>query len=157
METKLLLPHRYKFVGWALVAGAMILWTFTAVFDMEFTFFQGKMFALLGGVLLGKTVYFSIVDLDMTNTVMGSVFIVGGLMVAFSREKIEDEFIMGLRLSSFKWAVLINYVILLLLFIFVHGIAFLGVMVYNMFTVLIFFILRFHYLLVKNRVRNHEK
>jgi hypothetical protein len=71
-------------------------------------------------------------------------------MVGFSKEKNEDEFIANLRLSSLLWAVLVNYGLLLLAFVFVYGFPFLNVMVYNMFTVLIIFIARFNYILHRN-------
>ena len=44
----------------------------------------------------------------------------------------------------------INYILLLLAFLFVYGTDFLIVMIYNMFTVLIIFIVRFNYILYKN-------
>ena len=65
-------------------------------------------------------------------------------------EKNEDEYIAGLRLSSLLWAVCVSYLLLLIAFVLVYGTPFLNVMVYNMFTVLIIFIIRFNYLLHKN-------
>ena len=50
------------------------------------------------------------------------------------------------------WAVWVNYVLLLLSFIFVYGMGFLHVMIYNMFTVLIIFIGRFNLILFKNKM-----
>ena len=81
----------------------------------------------------------------------------GGMFVAFAKQKTEDEFIMKLRLLSFQWAILINYSLLLLCFIFIYDLSFLSVMVYNMFTVLILFIFRFHYLLYKFNDSTNEK
>ena len=72
------------------------------------------------------------------------------MFVGFSKEKREDEFIAKLRLSSLLWAVWVNYVLLLFAFLFVYGTSFLTVMIYNMFTVLIIFIVRFNYILYKN-------
>ena len=71
-------------------------------------------------------------------------------MVGFSKEKQEDEFIAEVRLNSLLWAVAVNYILLLLAFIFVYGTPFLQVMIYNMFTILVIFIARFHYILYKN-------
>jgi hypothetical protein len=48
------------------------------------------------------------------------------------------------------WAVFVNYILLLLSFIFIYGTRFFNVMLYNMFTVLIIFIARFNYVLYKN-------
>jgi len=70
-------------------------------------------------------------------------------MIIFSKEKIEDEFINTIRLNALQWAVFTNYLCLLLAIIFVYGIPFFNIMVYNMFTVILIYIPRFYYLLWK--------
>ena len=94
--------------------------------------------------------YFTVKDANITNTLIGSLFIIGAMLVSFSKEKNEDEFIAEIRLSSLLWAVCVSYILLLVAFLFVYGSPFLDVMVYNMFTVLIIFIIRFNYILHKN-------
>ena len=93
-----------------------------------------------------------IITTDITNTLVGVVFILGAMMVGFSKEKQEDEYIANLRLSSLMWAVWVNYVLLFLSFIFIYGMGFFHVMIYNMFTVLIIFIGRFNVILLKNKM-----
>lgn len=109
-----------------------------------------KVFAIFNDEILGQKQFFSFIETDITNTVVGILFILGGLLVSFSKEKNEDEYIAKLRLSSLLWAVAVSYLLLLLAFVFVYGTAFLNVMIYNMFTVLIIFIIRFNYILYKN-------
>src|SRR5258706_9318201 len=46
--------------------------------------------------------------------------LVGLFLVAFSKEKIEDEQIVQLRLDSLRWAIYLNYAILLFGLIFTH-------------------------------------
>ena len=65
------------------------------------------------------------------------------LFIAFSKEKIEDERVAQIRLDSLHFAVYLNYAVLAIQVIFVHGTAFLDVMVYNMFSVLLLFIIRY--------------
>ena len=78
--------------------------------------------------------------------------------MSFSKEKNEDEFITEIRLSSLLWAVCVSYTLLLVAFLFVYGSPFFEVMIYNMFTVLIIFIVRFNYILYKNtRTVSDEK
>ena len=59
----------------------------------------------------------------------------------------EDEFIMKLRLESLVWAVYVNYAILILTILFVYELHFFSILVFNMFTLLIFFAIRFNLLL----------
>lgn len=63
-------------------------------------------------------------DTSMFNTshlffILTVVLMVLGLfMIAFSREKIEDEQIYQLRLSSLRWAIFANYLIMIICLIF---------------------------------------
>ena len=123
---------------------------FLAFIDFQADWFYARVFALWYEEVFGKTRYFTFITTGVTNTVIGVVFIIGALFVGFSKEKREDEFLAELRLSSLLWAVWVNYILLLLAFLFVYGPAFLDVMVYNMFTVLIIFIVRFNYILFVN-------
>jgi hypothetical protein len=150
MIHKFLLPNKYKLVGLFILIPATILGIILIVTGFEGMQLNGKVFALLNNELFGKNQFFTFIHTNVTNTVVGILFIVGALLVGFSKEKEEDEFIANLRQSSLLWAVLINYILLLLSFAFIYGTAFLSVMVYNMFTVLIIFIARFNYVLHTN-------
>ncbi len=150
MSNKLLLPNRYKMIGWCLLIPAVILGIILIFTDFEGVPVNAKVFAIFSEDILGKNQSFGLVETDVTNTVVGILFITGAIFVGFSREKKEDEFIANLRLSSLLWAVFVNYILLLLCFLFVYGTVFLNVMIYNMFTVLIIFIARFNYILYKN-------
>lgn len=150
MLNKLLLPHRYKKIGWVILVPATILDVFLMFTDFEGLSLNGKVFALFNDEIFGKAQSFGFIDTNITNTLAGVLFIAGALLVGFSKEKNEDEFIANLRQTSLLWAVLVNYVLLLLSFLFIYGTAFLNVMLYNMFTVLIIFIVRFNYVLYSN-------
>ena len=158
MSNKLLLPNKYKFIGWCLLIPATILGVILSFTNFETFPFKTKVFAIFNNELFGKTQLFSFIEANITNTIVGVIFIVGAIFVGFSKEKREDEFIAKLRLSSLLWAVWVNYVLLLLAVLFVYGTAFFTVMVYNMFTVLLIFIFRFNYILYKNtKIVSDEK
>ena len=158
METKFLLPNKFKKIGWILLVVSIILWIYVSfILKSEIEFLQMNTFAIIGSEFVKETKYFSFINTNITYTLNGILFIVGGLLVVFSREKNDDEFISKLRLLSFQWSVLINYLLLLFLFLFVYGLDFLNVLIYNMFTTLILFIMRFHYLLFKYKNLVYEK
>ena len=150
MTTKLLLPSKYKMIGWIILIPAVIMSIIISLTGYEANWLNAKVFAIFNDEVFGKKQFFSFIQTDITNTVIGFLFILGGLLVSFSKEKNEDEYISKLRLSSLLWAVAVSYLLLLLAFAFVYGTAFLNVMIYNMFTVLIIFIIRFNYILYKN-------
>jgi hypothetical protein len=149
MESKLLLPYQFKKIGWYLLIPSAVLGIVLSVTGFEANWLTLKVFALLNDEVLGKTQSFNFVQVNATNTAVGALFIVAAIFVACSKEKNEDEFISKLRLSSLLWAVWVNYILLLLAFLFVYGTPFMNVMIYNMFTVLLIFIIRFNYILYK--------
>ena len=148
MSKKLLFPHSLKKIGWILLIPACLLTILLSV-DVNVFNLNGKAFAIFSDQLFGAHVFFNFIEVDLLPTIVGICFIVGGVLVAFSKVKNEDEYISDLRLSSLLWAVYVNYALLLLAFIFIYNMSFLTVMMYNMFTILIFFIIRFHFILYK--------
>lgn len=159
MLSKLLLPNKFKAVGWVILIVASLLFICSNIPYFENSSIHATVFAMINdGVSAGGHPYFSFIHTDISFTLLGVLFIVGGLFVGFSKEKNEDEYIAKLRLSSLLWAVLVNYLLLLFAFLFVYGFIFLNIMLYNMFTVLLIFIIRFNYLLFINKrsVKNEK-
>lgn len=157
MDTKFLLANRYKKIGWFILIPAAILGLISVYEGFNRNWFQTKVFAIANDNSTLDSQYFNFALTNITNTVFGVLFIIGAMLVSFSKEKNEDEFIANVRLSSLLWAVCVNYILLLICFVFVYGTPFLSVMLYNMFTVLIIFIIRFNYLLYKNSKRAFDE
>lgn len=150
MSNKLLLPNKYKLIGWCILIPATILGLILIYTDFEAFQYTAKVFSVFEHNIMSKRQTFSFIETNISNTVVGVLFIVGAMFVGFSKEKKEDEFIEKIRLSSLLWAVWVNYVLLTLGFLFFFNMVFIYVMMYNMFTVLIIFIVRFNYILYKN-------
>jgi hypothetical protein len=150
MAQKLLLPYQFKKIGWVLLLGTILLTIVINLSRYDTIQLNVPVISLFNDGLFNTKQMVSISHVDISNTLFGVFFIIGSMFVGFSKEKREDEYIANLRLSSLIWAVIVNYSLLLLAFIFVYSMSFLSVMVYNMFTILIIFIIRFNYLLFKN-------
>jgi hypothetical protein len=153
MKTRFLLPHRCKMFGWILFIPSTLLGFFILIVNNSLPFLDFKLpvFAMIDGEILGKTHFFSIVNTEVMPSLTGILFIIGAILVAFSQEQDEDEYIGKLRLESLVWATYINYGLLFLALAFVWGLTFFTVMTFNMFTLLLFFIIRFHYVLYRQR------
>jgi preprotein translocase subunit SecG len=150
MSNKLLLPNKFKIIGWCLLIPATIFGLLLSFTNFEAFPLKAKIFAIFSHEILSKSQFLTFIETNITTTIVGVLFIVGAMIVGFSKEKSEDEFIAKVRLSSLLWAVWVNYILLFVSFLFVYGTDFLTVMMYNMFTVLIIFIVRFNYILYKN-------
>lgn len=148
MSKKLLFPHSFKIIGWILLIPSFVL---TILFSLEISApdIKTRVFAFYSEQFFEAPKAFQFIEVNPLPTIVGICFIIGGLFVAFSKLKVEDEYISELRLSSLLWAVYANYALLLLAFMFVYNMPFLTVMVYNMFTILIIFISRFHFILYR--------
>lgn len=158
MKAKFLFPNRYKRIGWILLVPSTILGILILFFDYSFNFPDSKVFTIYSSSLGGEETILGLMNGNYLNTIVGILFLAGAILVAFSKEKREDEFISKTRLESLVWAIYVNYAILAFCMLFFFSLEFLLVMIFNMFTVLIFFILRFYYILYKtNKSLGHEK
>lgn len=121
-------------------------------------FLSIKVPVIFASQLFAKDQLFGIIENNIWNEILGVIIIISSLMVAFSREENEDEYIQKIRLNSLVWAVYLNYAILLLTILFVYDLSFLNVMTLNIFTVLFFFIIRFNWQLNRlNKSLENEK
>ena len=150
MKTKYLLSNKCKPIGWILFSVGLVLGSYILfVGDLDWTM---KVFPLIGddGMFAG-TPAFEWSENSIEDELASVLLIFGGLIVAFSKMKDEDEFISKIRLESLVWATWINYVILFIAVLFVFDMPFFNVMMVNMFTVLILFIFKFHYEVAKSK------
>lgn len=145
MKLNYLFPSKYKKIGWILFFPALILGLVTVIFDIEPEFLDVNVFGVFIDEIVGQKKFFGIINNNILNEILGIIMIIGSILVAFSKEVNEDEFISKIRLESLVWATYLNYGILLFAFIFVYDLSFLWVMIFNMYTILIFFIIRFNW------------
>ena len=144
---RFLFPHRFKIPGLILFFTVLVFGIADMFMNWNPEFLNGHAFSIFGNnMFLGKTNNY----LDEIESVL---LIIGGIWAGFSKEKTEDEYIAKIRLESLVWAVYVNYAVLFLSVIFISGSDFLTVMILNMFTMLIFFVLRFNLILLKDKRR----
>ena len=85
------------------------------------------------------------------------LILVGAVLVAFTKERVEDEYLVHLRLSALVWAVYVNAAITALAVLFLYGFTFLYFMMFNLFGLLLLFTARYRYLLRKTKIASDEK
>ena len=146
MKNSLLLPNRFKIIGWVVfiisigiqITNQLLNWRFSF---LDISYDKGK---LPSGLDISWGV-------NLWNTIIMALIIISLVMVAFSKEKRKDEYISLMRLKSWQWAVLISYGILFVANLLIYSTDFLRFMIYNMFTVLLVFIVVFYRNLFKLR------
>lgn len=148
MKNTLLIAHRWKIVGWILIVPSFLAGIYYLANDCP----EGLMVTLpdwLSRILWIEQFMSNRmpVTLSLVDELISLSLMAGLLLLTFSREKTEDEWIQRVRLESLQWAVLVNSLLLSVFIICAHGTPFLTVMVYNMFTPLLIFVARFYYVL----------
>ena len=134
MKNSFLIPAKFRIIGWFLFLLSFGLGILTQVASYEIPGFQ---------------VYFTdrpgSANYNLTDELAFTGSVIGLLMISFAKHINEDELISKIRLESWQWAVIINYAILLILDLTNYGLGFVFIMTYNVFTLLIVYILRFNY------------
>ena len=150
MKLNFLFPNKFKSIGWFTLIPSAIIGLSTLIYEYEPSFLDFNVPAIFVDELFSvnkKT--FRMVTNNILNEILGVLIVISTFLVAFSKEKSEDEYISKIRFESLAWAVYFNYAILILTLLFIYDFAFLWVMVFNMFTVLLFFIVRFNWQISK--------
>jgi hypothetical protein len=140
MRSRYLFPYKFRFLGAVLVlAHIPLMW----IWDNQKTVDHYHDLANMPR----DQALFSPGHLYFIGTSL--LVLVGLFLFAFSKEKIEDEQIAQLRLDSLRWAIYMNYLILILCIIFTNGIDFLDMLRLNLWVPLIFFIIRFRWVIFR--------
>ena len=157
MKSRFLFSHKFKHLGWILfstgfVLGVILLWN-----DIEYPNWETNVFPLIGSNDIFSSTFFEWTSNNIADEIASILIILGGILISFSKTKDEDEYISKIRMESLIWATYVNYMVLVLAIIFVFDLSFLNVLIYNMFTMLLFFMLRFHYVLYKSKKLTDEE
>ncbi len=152
MKRNFLLPRCFKTIGWVLV-GFTTLWFVLALF-YESLNFDFNMISLYGGMSISSSgseigesasPWFTITGTTFLTTLFPLLLLTGLMFIAFSRNRIEDEYVSKIRESSFVWAMFVGYVIIVLGVLLVYGLLYIYLMLYIIYVFLILFICKFNY------------
>ena len=108
MKTNYLFPNRLKKIGWLLFIPGIILGIVYLIYQSDISLFNIKVFAIAEEAIFSDTTFFSISENNILDEISSILLIIGTLLIAFSKEKSEDEFISKIRLESLVWATYIS-------------------------------------------------
>ncbi len=143
MKPHSLFPYWCRYVGWGLVLLHIPATMFGQAHGMINIIDNGPAST---GLFNGEHLFF----------ICTSLLMVSGLfLVAFAKEKIEDEQIWQLRLDSLRWAIYINYLVLIISLVFIEDVG--HMLELNLWVPLLFFIIRFRWVIFRlNRALSRE-
>ena len=152
MKTRFLFPRQFRTIGWILFVPSFIVGIFTLSglnFFIDEQTLNAKVFALFNQDFLGDPQVLVIIENSIADEILVAMIIIGGLLTVFSKVRQEDEMIAKIRYESLVWAAYLHFAVMLLATFFIYGLFYVPVMIANMFTLLLFFIIRFHIMLYK--------
>jgi len=140
MKTRLLFPYWCRYLGLALFLAHVPVALFRKTMDFDFGDTNND------NLFNNHHVFFILTAL---------VMVIGLFLIAFAREKVEDEQIWQIRLDSLRWAIYLNYLILIISLVFTKDVY--HILELNLWVPLIFFIIRFRWVIFRlNRSLSRE-
>lgn len=152
MKNSYLFPAYFKKIGWC-------MFPFMLAFSIYALYIKnGLNWDVSMWTFVSDSKWFRTSVQDISDEIAFTGMTVSLLFIAFAKRKDEDEYISRIRLESLVWAVIANYAILTAATWLVYGFPYFNVMLYNMFTILILFIVKFQLALykLKKSMRNEE-
>lgn len=141
MKKDLLLPYGLKKIGWIVLIPTLLLGILMLIDN-----FNGYPTYLLPaeGTACYETLSSGTLGRALNNIALVGICI-GGILVACSRERIEDEMISHIRLNALLTALYINYALLIAAALCTYDVKFFYIMIYNLLTMLLIFLAVFRW------------
>lgn len=149
---KLFLPNKIRIYGWVILLFGLILGVIRFYFGIKPEFLNIKVFAVYSKYF--ETNYFKVIENHVSEELTALLILVGLFVISFTKEKIENESVSAIRYKSFILTFYINTQIIVLSFLFVYGFGFINILVINVFSPFIIYIILSRYFLSK--IRNLE-
>ena len=159
MKTHFLFPNKYKKFGWILFVPSLFAGLILFISGIDFgNYFKMNVFAFYSDQFLSEKKFFTIIENGVLDEILIVLIIVGAILISFSKTKNEDEFISKIRYESLVWATYLNFILMIIATLVIYGFEYFNVLLANVFAMLLFFIIRFHFMIYKlNKSSNDEE
>ena len=159
MKTHFLFPNKYKKFGWILFVPSLLAGLILFIKGIDFgNYFKMNVFAFYSDQFLSGTKFLTIIENGVLDEIIIVLIIIGAILISFSKTKNEDEFISKIRYESLVWATYLNFILMIIATFVIYGFAYFNVLLANVFAMLLFFIIRFHFMIYKlNKSSNDEE
>ncbi len=134
-----LFPFPLKFLGLFLTVAGTILAVFYLLFDFRLTL---PVFAVFSSFL--ETKMFVTFRTNFADELILLLLITGFGFLVFSKERQENEILEKVRLNAIFKALYANTVFLLFSVLFIYGGGFMGVLIFNLISVQVFYVVFFY-------------
>jgi hypothetical protein len=144
INQNMLLSFRYKIPGYILIITGLILTTLYFTIDFRFEF---PVFALFSSYM--ETRFLTFFRTNFADELIMLTLISGFSLVAFSREKNEQHFFSSIRYKAMSKTAVLNTSFLVLSILFIYGSGFAGIVLINIFSPFIIYLVLFNFMKIK--------
>lgn len=144
---KLFLPNKLRIYGWVILLFGIILGVSRFYFGVKPEFLNIKVFAVYSKYF--ETNYFKVIENHVSEELTALLILVGLFIISFTKENIENDSVSAIRYKSLIFTFYINTVLIALSFLFVYGFGFINILVINVFSPFIIYIILSRYFLSK--------
>ena len=152
MNKNYLFPHRFRMIGWVLAIAAVVaevvtqIWFPNLRFKMPALYYDG-IFEFMDDDPSPKG--FLVMATTSPLTIVFSVLTIGLILIGFSKEKVEDEFVHHLREQSLVWATYVTAALFIIATLTIYGGIYSLVPYVVFFVFLILFVVKFKIALLR--------
>lgn len=136
---KILLPYLWKWAGIFLTLAGIVLAVMYLFFEFSFTM---PVFAVFSSFI--ETKVFATFKTNFADELTMLLLISGLGLLVFSKERTETENLDVARMKALAKASLANVIFLFLSVLFVYGGGFIGILVFNLFSISLFYLVFFY-------------
>ena len=146
MKKNYLFPHQFRVIGWVLVIVVLVtyvaekLWFPNLTIKMPALYYDGS-FEFMSDDLV-PTGFFVMATTTLLS-LRFPILTIGLILIGFTKEKIEDEFVTKVREQSLVWSTYVTAVLFILATLLIYGFPYLIVPYLVFFVFLILFIIKF--------------
>jgi hypothetical protein len=141
------LPNKLRIYGWVILLFGIILGVSRFYFGVKPEFLNIKVFAVYSKYF--ETNYFKVIENHVSEELTALLILVGLFIISFTKENIENDSVSAIRYKSLIFTFYINTVLIALSFLFVYGFGFINILVINVFSPFIIYIILSRYFLSK--------
>jgi len=142
MKKNYLFPYRFQMVGWVITIATVALYVACRIWFPDWRFNIPALYYDFPFADDKEKGFFVMADTGIL-TIAIPLLTIGLLLIGFSKEKIEDEFVKSVREQSLVWATYVTAALFILATLLIHGFAYTYVPYLVFFVFLILFIVKF--------------
>ncbi|MDR9488137.1 hypothetical protein [Salibacter sp.] len=157
MEAKYSFSHKWKLIGIALFIIGLTLGAIGVLGNYEPAFLDVRVPDFFGNSSFlnngsdSDTGWPKMRKNNLLDEIALSLLLIGGLLSVLAKEKNEDEMIMKLRLESLLWSAIVNGILIFITVWLIYDLDFYFVMITELFFFYLLFILRFNFVLMRQK------